>query len=286
MKLYANYIGIYLFIGAISIYKITPAMEVSFTNISPIAVTEALQAAEHDYALLPHETQADADHGIENPFEHARAQAHAGRQNIEIYTQQAGQIKTYTIDPTAARHSKKIKEAHTSRLTIQSMTDSNVCFVVELLNHLELLAQSDEQEEKSRHIVEFIIMRTEHFTSISLKNTLQLILFFDIPEALQAIALLRKPLPFPTTIEEEGPYNDQLLYIFKLRHLANNNFIELFGSMMYPRYIAYSEYLRMIQFYFFYKNRQEESSPQTITHQGHTYELIRSIERGQQEQLM
>jgi hypothetical protein len=209
-------------------------------------------------------------------------------QAVRLCSLMQDSLTKHIINPNAAGYSNILHaplRRSTPIIVIKNMSDAHTCFAVELLNHIELVYQGEDtiepMPENSKQVIEFIIMRTENFTTISLSDVIRLIRFFDIPIGLNALLSLRTPLPFPTTLVEEVAYNKQLLYIFRLRHLANGAFLELFGSMIYPRYITYPECLRMIQFYYFYKERL---APQSAINP--IFELANDLEQGQTEHVI
>jgi len=169
----------------------------------------------------------------------------------------------FSIDGDAVQFSKMLQTMKDVAADTENQTapfphysDQQLSFIADLLNFLFREQQVAGTIQNSR-VIEFITTATAHYTAIPFNQVLELVNFFDIPDAFIAITSIQ-PLPLPTTPTSEIEYNKQLAYVFNLARsttykehniaVGSVNLWQLFGRMLYPNCTKYPEIAKMINF--------------------------------------
>jgi len=138
---------------------------------------------------------------------------------------------------------------------ITQYTDQQLHFIANLLNFLYTEQQARGLIQNDR-VITFIREQTIGYSRIPFNQILELIIFFDIPNAFIAITSAQ-PLPLPTTPAQEVAYNKQLAAVFNLARstthaeqgiIGSETLWQLFGRMLYPHCTKYPEIAHMIDF--------------------------------------
>ena len=166
---------------------------------------------------------------------------------VEIFCMGTTSPIKYRINANAIKFSNLLA-MHLERRNLLKFyfSDTQLCFIAQLLNFIETIDQSDQLQQK---IIDFIVEYTQAFTLISFSSTVHIINYFDIPIAFNALISIEQPLPLPKTPAQEIEYNKQLVYIFNVaqqypltRESKHNPLWLLFGRMLYPNVLAYHEF--------------------------------------------
>ncbi len=182
---------------------------------------------------------------------------------IFIARDQEQDTPQFSIDGSAVVYSRTLQtmrevvgDATNQLYPIQQYSGQQLDFIANLLNFLYREQQKTGSINNDR-IIAFITTHTNSYRAISFDQTLELINFFDIPDAFAAITSVQ-PLPLPMTPASENEYNKQLAYVFYLARtttyredgivVGSEQLWQLFGRMLYPNCTKYPEIAQMINF--------------------------------------
>jgi len=145
-------------------------------------------------------------------------------------------------------------------LTVQlDLPDEHLHFIAGLLECINQQNHLHKQLSHNQRIMDFIKNDTHSFIDISFSRVLTLILFFDIPVALDACIAMQESFLLPQTEEEKVLYNRQLVKLARLTKstasldqrysmcVGSVALWQLLGSLLYPGCMQYANVQRALQ---------------------------------------
>jgi WD40 repeat protein len=188
----------------------------------------------------------------------AAAIAAREQDSITLFSTQGEDNPPYRIRHNAIHFSTILQNIHdivedkTAPMPLD-FSNNQVHFVADLLNML-LILQHDKHTEQ--YIAGCIIKLGKIYT-LSFIDIVNLVHFFDIPVAFNALTATQQPLDMPTNSAQEGAYNEQLVSLYRMATSTTNNYTscigsdrlwQLWGRMLYAGCLQYKEIRTLIRY--------------------------------------
>lgn len=159
--------------------------------------------------------------------------------------------QVYHINPYAIRFSKLLQSmvgvVDISKPVAFDFSVNHINLIERLLTYIERFERIHQIVPSNQHIMQFFTKYTNNFTTFSFIDVLNLINFFDIPIAFDALIQKLQSLSQPTGQDQEIARNQLLKYIFAIAQQSKNSiFWNTFGSLLYPACLQYPEIKKML----------------------------------------